>query len=117
MKNFILNSAIITGLIFISSCGFHSGYMSNSASLSSANFSYTKMNVKGTSQVDYILCFGGLSKTNLVNAAKQNLLSNNPLESNQALVNTTVNFKKETYLGLYSKVTCMVAGDIVTFNK
>jgi len=113
----IFKVAMIVTFVFITGCGIHSGYMNNSASLSSANFNYSKMNVKGTSKVEYIFGFGGLSRTNLVNAAKQNLLAGNPLENNQALVNVTVNFKREIYLGIYISETCLVAGDIVTFTK
>lgn len=108
---------IVVAISFASCCGLHSGYMANSASLSSANFSYTKMNCKGASHAQYVLGIGGLERTNLVNAAKQNLLLNNPLEANQVLANITVNFKDEIYLGIYRKVTCIVAADIVTFNK
>ena len=116
-KRHIIRVLIMMAIAFIYGCGLHSGYMANSAALGSANFSYSKMNAKGTSSAEYILGFGGLDKTNLVNAAKQNLLATNPLEANQALANVTVNFKHAFYLLIYTKVTCIVAADIVTFNK
>ena len=115
-KHFMKTFIVLIAIVF-SGCGVHSGYMTDSASLGAANFSYTKMNVKGLSKVEYIFGFGGLDRTNLVNAAKQNLLADNPLDANQALTNITVNFKNEFYLGIYIKVTCIVAADIVTFNK
>ncbi len=104
-------------IAFMYGCGLHSGYMANSAALGAANFSYSKMNAKGTSSAGYFLGIGGLDKNNLVNAAKQNLLSTNPLEANQALANITVNFKTEIYFLIYIKVNCIVGADIVTFNN
>ena len=115
-KQYLTLALIIGATIIMNGCGVHSGYMNNSAALSGANFSYSVMNAKGTSSAEYIFGFGGLDKTNLVNAAKQNLLATNPLEANQALANVTVNFKHEFYFLIYTKVTCIVAGDIVTFN-
>ena len=116
-KKYIIRVFLIMVIAFIYGCGLHSGYMANSAALGSANFSYSKMNVKGTSSVGYFLGIGGLDKNNLVNAAKQNLLATNPLEANQALVNITVNFKTEIYFLIYIKKKCDVTADIVTFNK
>lgn len=117
-KCHIIRVLIIIAMVFIYGCGLHSGYMANSASLGGANFSYSKMNAKGTSSAEYFLGIGGLDKNNFLNAAKQNLLSNNPLEANQALVNITINFKTEIYFLIYIKVNCIVAADIVTFiNK
>jgi hypothetical protein len=108
---------IMMAIAFNYGCGLHSGYMASSAALGSANFSYSKMNAKGTSSAKYFLGIGGLDKNNLVNAAKQNLLATNPLEAIQALVNITVNFKTEIYFLIYIEVKCMVTADIVTFNK
>ena len=90
--------------------------MASSASLSSANFSYTKMNAMGKSSTTYIFGIGGLDRETLVNDAKQDLLANNPLQSNQALSNVTVNFKMVTYAGIYGTSTCTVTADIVTFK-
>lgn len=116
-KKYLTMALIMGATIIINGCGIHSGYMTNSAALGGANFSYSKMNAKGFSSAEYIFGFGGLDKQNLVNAAKQNLLANNPLEANQALANVTVNFKHEFYLLIYTKVNCIVGADIVTFNK
>lgn len=117
MKKTLLKiSVLITIAIFFSSCAFHTGFMANSASLSSSNFSYTKMNATGTSTTTYILGFGGMKREAMVNDAKQNLLSTNPLQNNQALSNITVNFKMVTYAGVYGKSTCTVTADIVTFK-
>ncbi len=116
-KKHITLILIMMAIAFIYGCALHSGYMANSAALSGANFSYSKMNAKGTSSAEYFLGIGGLDKNNLVNAAKQNLLATNTLEANQALANVTVNFKTEIYFLIYIKVKCSVTADIVTFNK
>ena len=69
MKKSILKSTlVIISAILLTSCSAgHSGYMANSASLSSANFSYIKQNIKGEATATYILGIGGLAKETLVN--------------------------------------------------
>jgi len=95
----------------------HIGYLTNSAALGSANFSYIKMNAQGTSSAKYILGIGGFDKETLVNDAKQQLLATNPLKSNQALANVTVNFKTAYFfMYTYHTVTCIVTADIVEFK-
>jgi len=47
-KKHIILILIIMAIAFIYGCGLHSGYMANSAALGGANFSYSKMNAKGT---------------------------------------------------------------------
>lgn len=119
MKKIILKSIFaLTIAIFISSCAaVHSGYMSNSAALSSANFSYVKQNIKGEATATYVFGIGGLAKETLVDNAKQQMLASTPLKSNQTLANLTVNFKSSFYLGfLYRTVRCTVTADVVEFN-
>ena len=119
MKKVMLKSIFaITIAIFISSCAaFHSGYMSNSAALSSANFSYVKQNIKGKATATYVLGIGGLAKETLVDNAKQQMLASNPLKSNQTFANLTVNFKSSFYLGvLIRTVKCTVTADVVEFK-
>ncbi len=108
----------ITIAIFTSSCvAFHTGSMSNSTALSSANFSYVKTNLKGEASATYVLGIGGFRET-LVNSAKQNMLQNNNLRDNQALANLTVNFKTTYYWGGFLIVDkCTVTADLVEFNK
>ncbi|MBF2709315.1 hypothetical protein IR213_12040 [Flavobacterium soyangense] len=104
-------------LLLTSCSAVHSGSMENSASLSSANFSYVKQNIEGKAQATYVLGIGGLAKETLVNNAKQKMLAENPLRDNQTLANLTVNFKKSYYLGLiYSTVKCTVTADVVEFK-
>ena len=115
IKFFFSIVAIVS--VFLSSCAsIHSGYMNNSAALSQPNFSYTQRNVQGVSTATYILGIGGLSKETLVNSAKLNLMDEALLKDNQALVNTTVNFRNSYYLGLVVTVTCTVTADVVEFK-
>ena len=118
MKNIIFKSTVILFFtVLLTSCSAgHMGYMANSASLSSANFTYVKQNIKGESKATYVLGLGGLAKETLVNDAKQKMLLENPLKSNQALVNLTVNFKISHFLLFYAKTKCIVTADIVEFK-
>lgn len=120
MKKVILKSVLaVTLALFISGCaGVHKGYMGNSAILNQANFSYVKMNIKGEAKAKYIFWFGGYKSESLINDAKQQMLLNNPLKSNQALVNITVNYKV-TFTPIYlivAEVKCVVTADVVEFK-
>ncbi len=117
MKKIILKSIIAISFAFlISSCALHTGYMSNSASLSSANFSYVKQNIQGVSTATYFFGIGGFAKETLVNDAKSMMINSSPLKSNQTFANITVNFKSCFYFGIVSTVTCTVTADIVEFK-
>jgi hypothetical protein len=116
-KNQSLLGLIIVSVLLFSSCAAtHSGYMSSSASLSSANFKYVEKGLKGEATATYVFGFGGLAKATLVDAAKQKMLKSYPLQSNQALSNLTVNFKNSFYAGLFTTVTCIVTSDVVEFK-
>lgn len=111
--------AVFSFLLMVSlySCvSLHSGYMNNSAALSQPNFTYVQRNIQGTSTATYFLGIGGLGKETLVNSAKMNLMDIALLKDNQALVNTTVNFKNSYYLGLVVTVNCTVTADVVEFK-
>jgi hypothetical protein len=105
---------VIVGLM--SCASIHTGYMNNSVALSQPNFSYVQRNIQGVSNATYILGIGGLSKETLVNSAKMNLMDIALLKDNQALVNTTVNFRNSYYLGVVIIVTCTVTADVVEFK-
>lgn len=119
MKKIILKFtlAIVIATSIASCSAVHIGSMENSASLSSANFSYVKQNLEGKAQATYVLGIGGLAKETLVDQAKKKMLADNPLKNNQTLVNLTVNFKNSYYLGyIYSTVICTVTADVVEFK-
>ena len=116
-KSILKTTLIVFTAILLTSCSAgHTGYMSSSASLSSANFSYVKQNIKGEATATYILGIGGLAKETLVDDAKQNMLAQNQLKNNQTLANLTVNFKISRYLGFYATAKCIVTADIVEFK-
>jgi hypothetical protein len=117
----VFSITLVAAVIAVSLSGciaFHSGSMTGSASLNSANFSYVKQNISSDATAKYILGIGGLSKQTLVDNAKQQLIAANPLQSNQALANVTVNFKNSLYFGIiYRTLKCTVTADVVEFNK
>ena len=119
MKKIISKSIIaILITISISSCiSIHSGYMANSASLNSANFSYVMQNIKGEATATYVLGIGGAARETLVGDAKKEMLHRNPLMSNQAFANITVNYAT-TYYYLFPvcTVTCTITADVVEFK-
>lgn len=112
--NKILFASIIS--ILLSSCALHNGYMLNSTSLSSANFSYVKENISGSATAySFLGLGGGLFKESLVNDAKQKMISSHPLKDNQALANITINFKT-VISGVFMSKTCTITADVVQFR-
>ena len=117
MKNLYFKILLpILGISFFASCAFHSGYMVNSASLSSNNFTYVEKDITGSAIATYVLGLGGNDRMALVNEAKNNLLADYPLKSNQALVNLTVNWKNSFVLPLVITTRCTITADIVEFR-
>jgi hypothetical protein len=109
---------IVIVSLFLSGCAAtHSGYMSSSTSLSSANFTYVN-SIRGESTATYILGIGGLSKETLVDDAQKNMFISGPLKKNQAIANLTVNFKNSYFIfGVFATVTCVVTADVVEFTQ
>ena len=117
MKKRIFKSVITLFVIcLLSSCAMHQGYMLNSASLGSNNFTYVKKDVKGTAMVAYVFGIGGNDRMAIVNVAKKDLLFANPLKDNQALVNLTVSWKNTFVLPFAITNRCTLTADIVEFK-
>jgi len=119
MKNIIFRLALVLlATSFMSSCvATHSGYMVNSASLSSNNFHYVRTDARAKASATYFLGIGGYQHRALVAEAKQILIAKTGLSDNQALANVTVNWKtKITFLGLVLTKTCSISADIVEFE-
>ena len=118
MKKLILKSVFILSLtVLLTSCAAGlSGSMSDSAALSSNNFTYAQKNVQGMSEATYVFGFGGMKREAIVNEAKQMMLANNPLQNNQAIANLAVDFKYSSFLGIVNTVKCYVTADIVEFK-
>ena len=106
---------LVISVLSFSSCAVHNGYMTNSASLSQANFSYVKKSVSGEASTMKVFGLGGLAKSKIVEEAKKQMLKRNKLQDNQALANVTVNWKNSVYL-VVNINTCTVTADIVEFK-
>lgn len=118
MKQIISNAVVLLSIsVMLTNCAAGlSGTMSSSAALSSNNFNYAQKNVQGKSQATYVLGIGGMHREAIVNEAKEKMLENNPLKSNQALANLSVDFKYSSFLGVVNTVKCYVSADIVEFK-
>jgi hypothetical protein len=115
MKNYIKFALLTLFVISLSGCAMHTGYMNNSAALSTANFSYTKQHLQGYSDTWYVLGIGGLEKEALVEEAKRDMMKDYELKPNQALANVTVNWKNSFFI-VVSSTKCTVTADIVEFK-
>lgn len=115
MKNFIRGLMLLAFVAMFSSCAMHTGYMNNSASLSSANFSFTQQSISGFSEAFYVFGIGGNERLALVEEAKRDMLKDHPLQPNQALANVTVNWKNSFYVVVWMS-RCTVTADIVEFK-
>ena len=120
MKKLLLmkNLAILFLIISLSGCmALHTGFVSDSASLSTNNFQYKNQNIKGESNVSYFLAFGGLMSKGLVNEAMQDMKMKWPVKDNQAYANISITFKDSFHFGvLVRERRCIVSADIVEFK-
>lgn len=111
----LLIIVIGVGVLSFSSCATSSGYMNSSASLSEANFSYIQTSISGKAKTLKVLGMGGLGKSAIVDEAKQEMLKNHPLKSNQALANITINWQRGFYFVVVIN-KCTITADIVEFK-
>ncbi len=106
----------------LTSCGFHNEATSNinqhqtSVVLSKNNYRVLKT-VSGESQQTYIFGIGGLSKKSLTQSAHNEMIKNADLKGSQAIINTTVQYKVSTILGIKSDVTAIVTGTVIEFTE
>ena len=119
MKKIITNSfiAISIAILFSGCFALHSGYMTDSAALGSANFVYVKHGINGMAKATYVFGIGGLNTQALVAEAKQNMMGYYPLKDNQTLTNITLNWKStHWFLGIVNTTTCTITADVVEFR-
>jgi hypothetical protein len=116
MKKVFRLLIFVIGVLSLSSCAIHGGYMTNSASLSKANFSYTQKSISGKASTLKVFGIGGLAQRAIVEEAKRDMLKNNPLKPNQTLANVTVNWKNGFYFIVQTN-RCTVTADVVEFKK
>ena len=107
---------MVAGLLLSSCASYHLGYVTDSVSLSSDNFSYVERDVTGESTAKYWFLLGNWNKESLVQAAKRDLISQYNLEDNQTLANITVEYRHTHKFFIYVERTCMVNADIVEFT-
>lgn len=116
MKSLIKFSILAVTVFLLSSCAMHNGYMNNSASLSEANFSYVDQKMCGSSKTVKVFGIGGSGKDALVDEAKNEMLGDIELLSNQALANVTVSWKNTGFI-IWTTTKCTVTADIVEFTN
>ena len=114
-KNFFYISIALLTTFILSSCAVHSGFMNDSAALSSNNFKMVRY-AEGTASTTKIFVLGGLAKNALVAEAKKDLIQNNPLKEGQTLANVTVDFKN-SFIVFVMKTKVTVTADIVEFKE
>ena len=112
----------------LGSCAVHKGDLRLPITdLSRKNFRYVE-SVQGSASTASVLGFGnGLSRTALIDEAKRNMLLNNPLQPNQALINVTTSTDQKLIfaasianaftIGLYVKTTETITADIIEFTE
>ena len=108
--------------ILFSSCGIHNEATANynelqtQVVLNQANYKVVGTATGECTQV-YIFGIGGMSKKSMSNSATSEMYKNANLRGAQAIINSNVNFKYTTVLGVYSKVTATATGTIIEFQK
>lgn len=100
----------------MTSCASHYGTMTDSASLSQANFTYAQHDISGEAKATYIFGFGGMQKKSIVDEAKRNMLSKVSLGPNQTIANVSVNYKNTNIL-IFGQTICTVTADVVEFKN
>ena len=121
MKKVLLMLVAAMGLL-MSSCGIHQDATSNynqlqtQVVLNQANFEVVGT-AKGECTHVYIFGIGGMSKKSMSESATSEMHKNANLRGSQAIINSNVNFKYTTILGVYTTVTATANGTIIEFKK
>lgn len=122
MKNQLFILFILVSMVGISSCGVGHAYVLNhnqnatQVELSENNFKVVGQ-VSGSSEVEYIMFFGGIKKRNLYQDAYSKMMEESQLiGKSRAITNITT----EEHLGgvppFYSKRTITVSAHVIEFN-
>lgn len=116
-KNYLIICALFLAVFLISGCAsLFTGFMNDSASLGSKNFSYVKT-AQGEAEATYVLGFGGMKKKALAAEAKSDLTGKNPLRDGQALANVIIDYNNTIYFGVVIKTKVIITADIVEFRE
>jgi len=121
MKNRSILFTSVALLFILSSCGVSHSFMLNQnqnttqVHLGSNNFSVVEK-VSGTSEVSYVLAFGGLNKRRLYQDAYSAMVQDANLTGSKALINIV----SEEHIGgfppFFTKRTLTVSANVVEFT-
>jgi outer membrane lipopolysaccharide assembly protein LptE/RlpB len=102
-------------IVFLTGCGYHTGYSTGGVQLTSNNFKVIKKDAQGSSNAFYVFGFGGVQRKTLIADAKKDLTLKNQVKDNQHLANIVVDYKWSSFV-VVSKVEAFVTADIIEFN-
>jgi hypothetical protein len=121
MKTLKIQSTFLLILILMTSCGIHSGKISNinnnntNVELGKKNFKVIDR-VSGKSTATYVLGIGGLSNKALIEKAKIKMLENASLTgSSKAIINVTAESHTTLVFPFFYQKTVTVSAHIVEF--
>lgn len=121
MKHFfiilLLLAFALTGCstVQMASSGSNQNIIQTNVNLGSNNFRVVGTS-SGTVTYSYILCFGGPAKNIALHNATALMIKNADLIGSQAVANVVASHEVKTFLGLYTKITVTVTGQIIEFN-
>ena len=120
MKKFLFMLVAAMGLL-MTSCGIHQEATSNLNQLQTqVVLNQANYNVVGTATGEctqvYICGIGGLSKKALSESAMGEMYKNANLKGSQAIVNTNVYFRYESYV-FWTNVKAFAQGTVIEFKK
>ena len=122
MKKYLNSLFALILLASFSSCGVSAAYVFNhnqnntQVNLSENNFE-VRERVTGSSEVDYILLFGGWKKRQLYAQAYDAMLQEAGLNGSQALTNIVTEEHVGGFPPFYTKRTVTVTGQVIEFNR
>ena len=123
MRKLLMLLVLVVTLFGVSSCQLHSGIAVNmnqnttNVVLQDNNYKIIQK-VRGESQADYFLYFGGFRKNGLIEEARAEMLENaNLVGTSKAIINETVETSMTTFAGIYSNVKVTVSGYVVEFAE
>ena len=121
MKHFsiilLLLAFALTGCstVQMASSGSNQNIIQTNVNLGSNNFRVIGTST-GTVTYSYILGFGGPANNVALHNATALMIKNADLIGSQAVANVVASHEVKTILGLYTKITVTVTGQIIEFN-
>lgn len=122
MKNLMLSVMIMASLLFLSSCGVNNAFILNDnqnstqVHLTSNNYKVLEK-VSGSAEVEYVLLFGGMKRTQLYENAYSDMVNKANLMGSKALINIVT----EEHIGgvppFYYKRTITVSAHVIEFTR